>query len=160
MDSGAAVRTEQLRALFRQNPGVLWLNVAVAALTSAALWVSASKALLVAWVLLTGLVAFGRARLIVRYQSAQPKDTELEAWGQRFVLGSMAAGAVWGLASVVFFDAVDGPSQLVFGFAIAGMTAAGAGTWSCHLPVFWGYIGCALGPFLARTLLVGDWAHL
>ncbi|HET7541590.1 MAG TPA: ATP-binding protein [Polyangiaceae bacterium] len=160
MDSGAAVRAEQLRALFRHNRGVLWLNVVVAALVSAALWTTGSRVLLVTWVLLTGLVALARAQLMSRYDSVQPKAMELEPWGRRFVLGSLVAGALWGVASVVFFDAPSGLSQLVFAFAIGGMTAAAAGTWFCHLPVFWAYFGGALGPFWLRTLAVGDPPHL
>lgn len=160
MDLGASVRAEQLRTLFRQKRGVLWLNVAVSGLASAALWPTASRALLVGWVVLNGLVALARTQLTLRYERANPKQSELEAWGQRFLIGSVAAGASWGAASVVFFDAASGPSELVFGFAIGGMTAAAAGTWSCHLPVFWGYFSSALGPFVLRMLAVGDLVHL
>jgi signal transduction histidine kinase/CheY-like chemotaxis protein len=160
MDLGASVRAEQLRSLYRQNRGVLWLNVAVAALVSAALWRTAFRDLLVTWVGLTALVALARVELTLRYEKARPDQSELEPWGRRFLVGSMAAGALWGLASFVFFDAAGAESQLVFGFAIGGMTAAAAGTWSSHLPVFWGYFACALGPLVARTFAVGDPAHL
>jgi len=160
MNLGASVRAEQLRALYRQNPGVLWLNVAVASLASAALWFSASRALLIAWVSAMGLVASIRSGLVRRYERARPQQSQLEPWGRRFLFGSIAAGALWGVGGVLFFDAGTGLSQLVFSFAIGGMTAAAAGTWSCHLPVFWGYFASALGPFLLRTLAVGDAIHL
>src|SRR6478736_98877 len=160
MDLGASVRAEQVRALFRQNRGVLWLNVAVSGLAAAALWPSASRVLLVAWVGVSALVALARTDLTLRFERANPKQAQLEPWARRFLVGSISAGAVWGCASVVFFDAVSGPSELVFGFAIGGMTAAAAGTWSCHLPVFWGYFCSALGPFVVRTLAQGDLAHL
>src|SRR6478735_32482 len=160
MDLGAAVRAEQLRALYGQKRAVLWLNVAVAALASAALWPAVSKFRLLAWIVATVIVALARTQLTRAYERAQPKASELEAWGRRFWFGSIAAGAVWGCASVLFLDAASGPSELVFGFAIGGMTAAAAGTWSCHLPVFWGYFACALGPFFLRTLAFGDLVHL
>ncbi|HEX2673345.1 MAG TPA: ATP-binding protein, partial [Polyangiaceae bacterium] len=151
---------EQLRTLFRQNRGVLWLNVAVSALAAAALWPTASRLQLAVWVFVTGLIALARTQLTLRYERAHPAQSELEPWARRFIAGSVAAGAAWGIASVVFFDAATGSSQLVFGFAIGGMTAAAAGTWSCHLPVFWGYFSSALAPFLLRTLAVGDLVHL
>lgn len=160
MDLGASVRAEQLRTLFRQNRGVLWLNVAVSALVAAALWPTASRFLIVVWVLTTGLIALARTLLTLRYERALPTQSELEPWGGQFVAGSIAAGASWGVASVVFFDATNGPSELLFGFAIGGMTAAAAGTWSCHLPVFWGYFSSALAPFALRTLAVGDPTHV
>src|SRR6478736_379036 len=160
MDLGASVRAEQVRALFRQNRGVLWLNVAVSGLAAAALWPSASRVLLVAWVGVSALVALARTDLTLRFERANPKQAQLEPWARRFLVGSISAEAVWGCASVVFFDAVSGPSELVFGFAIGGMSAVAAGTWSCHLPVFWGYFFSALGPFVVRTLAQGDLAHL
>jgi len=107
-----------------------------------------------------GLVALVRSDLVRRYQRARPQQSQLESWGRHFLFGSIAAGALWGVGSIVFFEAATGLSQLVFGFAIGGMTAAAAGTWSCHLPVFWGYFASALGPFLLRTLAVGDLVHL
>ncbi|HKO47263.1 MAG TPA: ATP-binding protein [Polyangiaceae bacterium] len=160
MDLGASVRAEQLRTLYRQSRGLLWVNVAVASLVSVVLWSTTSRVWLVVWVGLNGLVALARVGLSLRYERARPNQAELEAWGRRFLVGSIAAGALWGIASVVFFDAAGATSELVFGFAIGGMTAAAAGTWSCHLPVFWGYFATALGPMLARTFAVGDAAHL
>ncbi|HEY3252970.1 MAG TPA: ATP-binding protein, partial [Polyangiaceae bacterium] len=149
-----------LRTPYRQNRAVLAANVAVSALVSAALWSSASRPWLVVWVGLSALVALSRIELTRRYEKVQPSQAELPLWGRRFVLGSTAAGVLWGVASVVFFDAAEPASQLVFAFAIGGMTAAAAGTWSGYLPVFWGYFACALGPFAARTLAVADLTHL
>src|SRR4051794_35252283 len=100
MDLGAAVRAEQLRTLYRQNRGVLWLNVAVAALSSAALWPTASRLLLVAWVVASGLVALARTRLMLGYERARPLPADLEPWARRFLLGATTAGALWGIASV------------------------------------------------------------
>src|SRR3954470_22451775 len=118
MDLGAAVRAEQLRALFRQNRGVLWLNVAVSGLAAAALWPTASRFWLVLWVCENGLIALARTHLTLRYERARPRQSELEPWVRRFIAGSVVGGASWGIASVVFFDAASGPSELVFGFAI------------------------------------------
>jgi len=160
MDLAAAVRAEQVRALFRQSPLLVWTNVAISALVSLALWWSASRADLFVWVLATALVAAGRSALMARFSAVNPEGEAAVAWGKRFVLAAMLAGCLWGLGAVVFFDTKSPISQILLTFAIGGMTAAAAGTWASHPPAFWGYFLCALSPLLLRTLLVGDTAHL
>ena len=160
MDLAAAVRVEQIRALYRQSPLLLWTNVLVAGLAAAALWGSASRRALLGWVLLTALIALGRGALMRHVRSAAAQARPLDASGALFVAGAVAAGASWGLAIVLFFDPHEQLSQIVLTFAIGGMTAAAAGTWASHPPAFWGYFGASLGPLLVRTLALGDGAHL
>jgi hypothetical protein len=160
MNLAAAVRAEQIRALYRQSRPVLWTNVAISAIVSGALWQAAPRPSLLAWVGLMSMIAVGRSELTRRMRESHPSDTELEVWSRRFVLGSTVAGAAWGLGVIAFFDPASAVSQLLLTFAIAGMTAAAAGTWASHPPVFWGYFAGSLGPLLARTLAVGDPAHL
>ncbi|HET9934648.1 MAG TPA: ATP-binding protein [Polyangiaceae bacterium] len=161
MALGETVRAEQIRMLFGQNRAVLWANVAVSALVAGPLWIltSTPRPLLAAWVALTIAVAAGRVALGRRFDTTRPQPKELEVWGQRFVAGSIAAGALWGVATLVFFDATHAMTEALFSFAIGGMTAAAAGTWSSHLPTFRGYCLASLGPFIVRTFAVGDWPH-
>jgi len=160
MDLAAAVRAEQIRALYRQSRLILWANVAISGLVSAAMWWTASRASLLAWVAIMAIVALGRGELMRRVEALRPSASELEPWGRRFVLGSMIAGAVWGLGIFAFFEPSNATSQILLTFAIGGMTAAAAGTWASHPPAFWGYFACSLGPLLLRTLAIGDSAHL
>jgi signal transduction histidine kinase/CheY-like chemotaxis protein len=159
MDLAASVRAEQIRALYRQSRLLLWTNVVISAMVSAALWWAARHAWLVAWVALMAGVALLRSELVRRFSRAEPSAADLTPWGQRFVAASMLAGAVWGVGTVVFYDPSSAVSQILLTFAIGGMTAAAAGTWASHPPAFWGYFGCSLGPLLLRTLAVGDTAH-
>jgi two-component system, cell cycle sensor histidine kinase and response regulator CckA len=160
MNLAAAVRAEQIRALYRQSRLVLWTNVAISGLVSFALWWAAPRTSLLAWVGLMTVIALGRSELMRRVETVQPSSSELEPWGRRFVLGSMIAGAAWGLGIFAFFDPSSPMSQILLTFAIGGMTAAAAGTWASHPPAFWGYFLCSLGPLLLRTLATGDSAHL
>ncbi len=106
------------------------------------------------------VIALGRGELMRRVEAANPSVAEIEPWGRRFVLGSMLAGAAWGLGIAEFFDANNVASQILLTFAIGGMTAAAAGTWASHPSAFWGYFACSLGPLLLRTLALGDSTHL
>jgi hypothetical protein len=160
MNLAAAVRAEQIRALYRQSRLVLWTNVAISGLVSGALWWAASRPALLAWIGLMTVIALGRSELMRRVETVQPSTGELEPWGRRFVFGCMIAGAAWGLGILAFFDPSSPMSQILLTFAIGGMTAAAAGTWASHPPAFWGYFMCSLGPLLLRTLALGDSAHL
>jgi signal transduction histidine kinase/CheY-like chemotaxis protein len=159
MDLAASVRAEQIRALYRQSRALLWTNVVISALVSAALWGATRHAWLVTWIALVAGVALLRSELVRRFSRAEPSAAALVPWGQRFVAGSMLAGAAWGAGTVLFYDPSSAVSQILLTFAIGGMTAAAAGTWASHPPAFWAYFGCSLGPLLLRTLAVGDTAH-
>src|SRR5450432_724366 len=98
MDLAASVRAEQIRALYRQSRLLLWTNVAISAMVSAALWDAARHAWLATW------VALLRSELVRRFSRAEPSAADLAPWGPRFVVASMLAGAVWGAGTVLFYD--------------------------------------------------------
>ncbi len=157
-----AVRAEQIRMLYGQYRAVLWANAAVSLLVAAPLWrlTSSSRVLLAGWVGLNVLVAGARFALGKHYDAAAPPSDDLETWARRFVGGSLAAGALWGVGAFLFLDPTSTMTEALFAFAIGGMTAAAAGTWSSHLATFRGYCAPSLGPFLLRILAVGDWPHV
>jgi two-component system cell cycle sensor histidine kinase/response regulator CckA len=160
MDLAVAIRAEQIRALYRQSSRVLWINVVIAALASAALWGSASRPSLSAWVALMGLIALLRVELMQRVQATPADRSTIDPSGRWFVAGSLVAGAAWGLGIALFFVPRDVMSQIVLTFAIGGMTAAAAGTWASHPPAFWAYFVAAVGPLFLRTISLGDTAHI
>jgi len=160
MNVAAEVRAEQVRALYRQSPLILWTNVVIAALVAVALWHSAPQLALGTWVALMAAVATARGELMRRVRAVPAEAPPLDPSGRLFVLGSTVAGAGWGLAVLVFYEPHDELSQLVLTFAIGGMTAAIAGTWASHPPAFWGYFIASLGPLLVRTLGVGGTTHV
>src|ERR1700742_4525420 len=116
MDLAASVRAEQIRALFRQSPLLLWTNVAISALVSLALWWSASRPCLFLWVLSMALVAIARSALMARYAAVNLQIDAADGWGQRFVLAAVVAGCIWGVGAVVFFDTQSPVSQILLTF--------------------------------------------
>ena len=154
------MRSEEIRALFDQGGPVLWANVGVAALLALTLWQDAPHDRLLGWLAAIVLLSAARGLFQRRYRRAQPGAAELERWGRGFVLGSILSGALWGAAGVLFFVSGSALAQGLLTFAIGGMTAAAAGTLSCHLPAFFGYFVCALAPLTIRALAEGDRVHL
>jgi signal transduction histidine kinase/ActR/RegA family two-component response regulator len=160
MRTPETVRSEEIRALFVQGAPVLWANVAVGAILVGTLWQGAAHPRLLVWFGCVVLMSLLRAGFQARYAREQPSSGEIEAWGRRFVFGSTVAGVLWGTAGVLFFATNSPLSQGLLTFAIGGMTAAAAGTLACHLPAFFAFFICALGPLTVRAFAEGDRIHL
>ncbi len=160
MRTPETVRSEEIRALFEHGTPILWANVSVAAIVTLTLWNDAPHLRLLVWLGAIVLMSLVRAGFQARYAREQPDATELEAWGRRFVFGSFVAGALWGAAGVLFFAHESTLSQALLTFAIGGMTAAAAGTLSCHLPAFFSFFVLALAPLTLRAFAAGDRVHL
>lgn len=159
MKASGAVRGEEIRALFEQGSPVLWANLSVGAVVVFALWGSASDLQLLGWYGALASLCGARAALQRRFRVARPVSDELAWWGRGFVLGSGVSGALWGSAALLFFAPGNLLAQGLLTFAIGGMSAAAAGTLSCHLPAFFSFFLPALAPLAASAVLQGDRFH-
>ena len=155
-----AVRSEQIRTLYRHSQPVLLANVLVAVVVSATLWTSAPRGLLILWLGLMVVMAAARLELYRRYCRARPTAASAPRWGVYFVVGSAGAGLLWGIAVATLFDVSGVISQTLLTFVIGGMGAGAAGTLSCYLPAFWAYLIPSVVPLAVRTFAVGDRLHL
>ncbi|HXK18998.1 MAG TPA: response regulator [Polyangiaceae bacterium] len=160
MRTPETVRSEEIRALFERGGTVLWANIGVGAVVVGTLWNEAPRERLLLWFGAVVVMSAARAAFQRRYRREQPADGEVESWGRRLVLASTVSGMLWGLSGVLFFAHDSALSQSLLTFTIGGMTAAAAGTLSCHLPAFYGFFAFALGPLVARALAEGDRIHL
>ncbi len=153
--SGEAVKSEQIRTLYRQGFPVLLANLIIGALVCVSLWTLAPRRSVVIWMALVLALTLARLELRRRYWRRRPTAGEAGPWGTGFVIGSAAAGALWGLASFLFFGRGTPPmAQLLTTFAVGGMCAGAAGTLACYLPAFRSYVYPALGLLIARTIAI------
>jgi len=159
--SGEAVKSEQIRTLYRQGVPVLCANLIIGGLVCVSLWSTTPRRLLVGWIVLVAVLTLARIELWRRYWRRRPLPAQAGAWGTAFVVGSGCAGALWGLASFVFFNGTTPPAaQLVTTFTVGGMCAGAAGTLACYMPAFRSYVYPSLGLLIARTLAIGGTEHL
>jgi CheY-like chemotaxis protein/signal transduction histidine kinase len=159
MRQPGALRSEEIRALFEQGGPVLWANVGVGGVVVASLWHSAPAPRLLAWYGALLLMCAVRAVFQGRFRRARPDNAQTLGWGRRFVVGSCVSGTLWGTAALLFFASGDQLAQGMLTFAIAGMTAAAAGTLACHLPAFFGFFVPALAPLALSALREHDRFH-
>jgi len=156
----AGVRAEQIRTLYRQSTWVFVANPVNAAIVALALREWPSRIACFGWVAVMALVTAGRLLLRRAYGRRLPSAEEAPRWGTRFVLGTFAVGATWGLGCALLFNPHDTANQLVVTFVLGGMIAGASGTLASYLPAFVAFETPALVFLAARILLEGDPAHL
>jgi signal transduction histidine kinase len=159
--SGEAVKSEQIRTLYRQGVPVLSANLIIGGLVCASLWSMSPRRLLVGWIALVALLTIARIELWRRFWRRRPLPPDAGPWGTAFVVGSGSAGALWGLAAFLFLGSGSPTAaQLLITFAVGGMCAGAAGTLACYMPAFRSYVYPSLGLLIARTLAIGGTQHL
>lgn len=158
-DIDEQVRAEQVRTLFAQSAPVLLANVVNAGIVSLALWSRASHALLLGWFgTMTGMVL---VRILMRRQywsSDERTPADQEAWGLRFMLGSLSAGLLWGFAGGVLMPN-SLPHQVLLLFVIGGMAAGAAASIACYMPAYFAYLIPSLVPAVIRMWSFGGDEH-
>jgi len=159
--SGEAVKSEQIRTLYRQGVPVLFANLIIGSLVCASLWSITPRNLLLTWISLVAALTLARIELSRRYWRRRPLPADAGPWGRAFVVGSGGAGALWGVAAFLFFSGSSPPAaQLLVTFAVGGMCAGAAGTLACYMPAFRSYVYPSLGLLIARTVAIGGTQHV
>jgi signal transduction histidine kinase/CheY-like chemotaxis protein len=154
------VRAEQIRTLYRQSTWVFVANPVNAAIVALVLRAWSRRGPAFAWVAVMALVTAGRLLLRRAYGRRAPSADQAPRWGRRFVLGTFAVGATWGLGCALLFNPHDAVNQLVVTFALGGMIAGASGTLASYLPAFLAFETPALLLLAGRIVLEGDPAHL
>jgi signal transduction histidine kinase/ActR/RegA family two-component response regulator len=157
--SGADVVAEQVRTVYRQSRVVLLANCINALIVSALSWGSVPHAWIYAWVGAMAAVTTARTVLSHRYQRTPPPASQARRWGARFVLGSAAAGTLWGIAGLSFIDPGAPMSQLCVMFFVGGMCSAAAGTLAAYLPSFVAFMVPALAGLALGVSSIGGALH-
>ncbi|HET6149711.1 MAG TPA: ATP-binding protein [Polyangia bacterium] len=158
--SGAAVKSEQIRTLFRQSVPILLANAIVGAILCVALWPSGPRVRLLVWMAAMALLTLARVQLRRRYWRDRPAAADAAPWGRGFMLGSASAGVLWGVACFLFYDGNASMAQLLVSFAVGGMTAGAAGTLASYMPAFRSFVYPSLGLLVVRTVAIGGPHHL
>jgi signal transduction histidine kinase/CheY-like chemotaxis protein len=156
----AEVRAEQVRTLYRQSVWVFVANPVNALIMAVVLRRSTSYRIGLAWLSATVVVTVGRLLLRRAYWRQRPVAEDASRWGTRFVLGTIAAGATWGIGCALLFDPNDAVNQLVVTFVMGGMIAGASGTLASYLPAFVGFATPALAGLAVRIALAGEPAHM
>ncbi len=146
------IETERIKAVFQQAPVTLSVTVIIAILTAIVLAPLVGYVTVSIWASLHMAVSLARWIIRQRFLRRRPMDVECRPWALLSVLGSLAAGVLWGVGATVLFPAA-GVYQLFLAFVVAGMCAGATTVSSVHLPTLLAFILPASLP-LAGSFLV------
>ena len=152
------IHDEQIRIHYGYLPALIVTGILVAAGTVFALWDAVSHTALLAWLAAIAGVAVLRGIAYWRYQRTRT-DRLQRRWATYVILGSGAAGVLWGTAGVALYPPESLEHQLFLLFVLAWMGAGALSTLSAYLPVFYSYFPISLLP-MSVLLLQGDRVHV
>jgi signal transduction histidine kinase len=145
-----ALRAEQLRAVFRQLPIGIVVNLVNAALTAIVLSTLGTHPFPVVWFSLVALVTAGRWILWRRYLRSSTGTERNRIWLRLAVCGSLLTGSCWGFGGMLLFPLVPVPGQVFLTFVIGGMCAGTVVLNASHLPTLLAFLLPASLPMAAR----------
>lgn len=140
---------EQVLLLYRHAPSIFFGNLAGGLGIAMMLWHSTPRQQMLIWLLLLSVVTTGRGGLVLLFRGYWRNRLPMLIWGWLFVAGAAASGLVWGLLSLLTFDA--GPANLAgIGLVLAGMVAASAPALGAFFPAYLAFAVPAILPFALR----------
>jgi len=150
-----AIRTEQLRAVFRQLPISLAVNLVNAALTTIVLLTIGTRPLPLIWFSFVAVVTAGRGILWRRYCHPVSGSERHPIWSRLAVWGSLLAGSCWGFGGMLLFPVVPTSGQIFLTFVIGGMCAGTVVLNASHLPTLLAFLLSASLPMAVRFFAEG-----
>ncbi|OYU98902.1 MAG: hypothetical protein CFE26_26750, partial [Verrucomicrobiales bacterium VVV1] len=146
--------------LFRSAGFGLFSNFALALVLAAGLWSHYPARTLLLWLGAVILVSALRVALNFQFGRRQRDEAELVIWRRRFTYGLVVAGAIWGLAGVLFFEAPGMLQRTLLLFIIAGLNAGASRSLAPVRICYQTYIVTTLAPVFVLLLIApqpGAW---
>lgn len=114
---------ERARYLYEGLASSVAMSALLALMLVAVEWAVNPAPLLLGWLALMGLLLLGRTLLAVAWLRSATRDLNCERWLRDFRVGAVAAGIIWGLASVMLFPSGAPTQQVFLAFVMAGLCA-------------------------------------
>jgi signal transduction histidine kinase len=156
-----AIESENTRTLYAKLPAsFVGINLA-AVITMWMFWSVQPLWLLLGWLALVEINCGARYVMLQRFRRASPRTlAEWQRWRMWWNVGTIASGALWGLASWTFYvrDSVlheVGMASQVYGLAVGAIPLL-----SIQFRVFLVYCAATLLPLILRIGIEGSTAHV
>ena len=147
------IEAEQVRLLYRQLPPGLFATVVIGGLVGYVLWAQVPRPLLLSWLVALSLLIAGRVWLMQRYLERNPPTIAARRWGNRFLVGVVLSGVLWGLAGVFPFREPNLVHDMFLAFVLAGLSAGAMSTLSSYRGAYAAFLIPAAAPFTLRIML-------
>ena len=147
------VRDEQLQLLFGGLPSSLFVTLVLLILTVVVVQLTGEADLRETGLAAVGICIVTAARFTLWLFYRRHQQHENIAWSTLFFVGCVAAGASWGLASVLIFPAGDTDAQSFLAFLIAGVSAGAVTTLAAEKRAALGFVLPCVVPLSIRLLV-------
>jgi two-component system, sensor histidine kinase len=152
-------RADQIAMLFKQWPVATGSMILGASILTAVMWGTVAPSFFAAWMAAIVLNQAWRLWLVRRYDAMAPAPADRVNWGRAWAVGSMLAGALWGIAGVVVFVPGDPGHQALLIVCLFGVILGGINLTAVYKPSFYAFVLPALVPLIAWVALEGDQIH-
>src|SRR3989440_3749519 len=152
-------RADQIATLFTQWPVATGSMVLGASILCTVMWGTVAPQLFAAWMGAIILNQAWRLWLVRRSRAAAAQRARRARWGRAWAVGSMLAGALWGVAGVVLFVPGDPGHQALLIVCLFGVILGGINLVAVYKASFYGFVLPALVPLIVRVVAEGDQLH-
>ena len=155
----ARARADQVATLYeRWHLTTLAMGLG-AAIFCVVMWEHVGALPMIAWLALIAANQAWRGSLTQAWRRTRPGVAAARRWGRYSMMGSLIAGALWGIAGWYTYPSSPSYQALVivclFGVALGGLNLT-----AVYRPSFYAFILPAVVPLIVRVALVGDSVHL
>ncbi|MBZ0133606.1 MAG: hypothetical protein K8F53_13415, partial [Rhodocyclaceae bacterium] len=154
-DIDSRIFAEQIALIHGLTPYTLLMSMIGSTLVLFVLWDGAPRSLLIGWYLLHHAVTLLRYLEILAFRRAAPTPADTRPWARRFILGTTAAGIIWGISGTALFPPAGDPAQFFMGLYLFGVVASGMFTLAQYARAFLPLAVLSLVPMAIHLLLTG-----
>ena len=140
------VEHQQVRLLFSQGVAIQSLGMLTALICVMILWSVANQTLLSLWLIL--MVFFSTIRMVMtkRFLRLNIEDSELRRWENRYIIGTLLSGMIWGALAFFYSSEWPLPYQIILYVVYTGLVA---GAFNTNISVFYAFPAFYLPPILS-----------
>lgn len=160
-DASPEILASQIEHGYRQLPISLAVSLVNGLVLTIVLWGAIAAPVLLGWLLVLVTVTAARFMLWHAFKKNQ-RDGQLDHdfWKRYFVIGTCAAGLVWGASGVFLFHPASFPHQVFLAFVLGGMVAGAIPLMSSVHRAYGCFAILVVLPISMRMFAVGDRVHV
>src|SRR5438270_9138797 len=143
----ALVRADRVEQLYSQLPLGLAATVVIGVIAAIELHDGRLIERVLCWAGLLTVVVVLHGLLYLGYRNDAHRSAHTAQWLRWLGIGAFAAGAVWGVAAVVFFPSQADERQVFLAFLLAGVISGGIPMYAASWPLFAAYAAAIALPF-------------
>lgn len=140
-----AVLVEQINSMFEGFPALVFINICVGLFLVYGLWSVVPSLHLIIWMACMVAMLAARSILYRRHKTGVSKSTNKQK-ALFLVVGSGAAGLVWGIGGVALFPDADLTYQLFILFVLIGMGSGSSASLAMYLPAYYAFFPATILP--------------